>query len=150
MYSESQLIPVVILIFDNEGQITYKAYSPNNYDVDFGDALEGAVIVSNDESFEHKFGQFLARVYNRVAFDSANSLNNSTCFGRLKEIHTRRLNIPVNMRGETCYFTTYTHIHTSYNPIHHTSPVLFNENDALLYANSQPNLLHCRCEHECL
>lgn len=133
-------IPVAILIFDNQGQISYRAYSPTEYHF----RPDG----SNPDHRDGQFSQFLAHVYNRVAYDQLNPMNNNTPFGALKEVHTRHVQIPISQRGDTCYFSTYIHHHTSYKPVHRASPVLFNGIQANNYAIQQPNLHHHSCPHE--
>jgi hypothetical protein len=133
-------IPVAILIFDNEGQISYRAYSPTEYHF----RPDG----SNPDHRDGQFGQFLARVYNRVAYNELQPLNNATNYGRLKEIHTRHVQIPIAQRFNICYFSTYIHRHTPYKPVHHESPIFFDLNQANNYANMQPNLCHPNCPHE--
>lgn len=133
-------IPVAILIFDNEGQISYRAYSPTEYHF----RPDG----SNPDHSDGQFGQFLAHLYNRIAYNVQQPLNNATNYGRLKEIHTRHVQIPIASRGNVCYFTTYNHPHTNYKPVHMESPVFFDSNQANNYANMQPNLYHNNCPHE--
>ena len=133
-------IPVAILIFDNQGQISYRAYSPSEYHF----LPDG----SNPDHRDGQFGQFLAHLYNRIAYDQLNPLNNATNYGRLKEIHTRHVQIPIGQRHNICYFTTYVHQHCNYKPIHRESPVFFDAIQANNYANLQPNLIHHSCVHE--
>lgn len=133
-------IPVAILIFDNDGQIFYHAYSPQEYHF----LPDG----SNPDHRDGQFGQFLAHVYNRISYDIQNPMNNNTSLGRLKEIHTRHVQIPISNRNNTCYFSTYIHPHCNYKPVHRPSPVLFDQNQADNYANIQPNLYHFNCPHE--
>jgi hypothetical protein len=133
-------IPVAILIFDNQGQISYRAYSPTEYHF----RPDG----SNPDHRDGQFGQFLAHLYNRIAYDQLNPINNNTNYGYLKEIHTRHVQIPIASRGNVCYFTTYVHQHCNYKPIHRDSPVVFDANQANNYANLQPNLTHLSCPHE--
>ena len=133
-------IPVAILIFENNNIISYRAYSPTDYL--FND--DG----SNPDHRSEQFGQFLARVYNRVAYDSMQPLNNNTNYGRIKEIHSRHIVMPIAERHNICYFTTYIHQHCNYKPVHRSSPVLFDANQANNYANMQPNLIPRSCDHE--
>lgn len=133
-------IPVAILIFENEGFISYRAYSPTEYHF----LPDG----SNPDHRDGQFGQFLAHLYHRIAYDQLNPMNNNTPYGRLKEIHTRHVQIPIANRGNTCYFTTYVHQHCNYKPIHRESPVFFDAIQANNYANMQPNLSHHNCPHE--
>jgi hypothetical protein len=133
-------IPVAILIFDDDGQITYRAYSPSQYHFN----EDG----SNPDHRSEQFGQFLARVYNRIAYNELQPLNNATNYGRIKEVHTRHVMIPISERQDVCYFSTYIHQHTPYKPIHRNSPVMFNQDQANNYINQQPNLFHRNCPHE--
>jgi hypothetical protein len=133
-------VPVAILIFDNDGQISYRAYSPQHYYFN----EDG----SNPDHRSEQFGQFLAAVYNRVAYDQLNPLNNNTNYGRLKEVHSRHVQVPIQNRGSVCYFTTYIHQHTPYKPVHRNSPVFFDDIQANNYASTQPNLFHRSCSHE--
>lgn len=132
-------IPVAILIFDNQGQISYRAYSPTEYHF----LPDG----SNPDNRDGQFAQFLAHLYTKVAYDQLNPLNN-TNYGQLKEIHTRYVQIPIAQRHNICYFTTYNHQHTNYKPVHRESPVFFDVNQANNYSNQQPNLTHLSCIHE--
>jgi hypothetical protein len=138
--SQFMNIPVAILIFDNEGQISYRAYSPREYHFN----ADG----SNPDHRSEQFGQFLAAVYNRVSYDQLQPMNNATNYGRLKEVHSRHIQVQLANRGDVCYFTTYIHQHTPYKPVHRNSPVFFNQNDANNYSNQQPNLYHRSCSHE--
>ena len=140
MANQFMNIPVAILIFDNQGQISYRAYSPTEYHF----LPDG----SNPDHRDGQFSQFLAHLYNRVAYDQQNPNNNNTNYGRLKEIHTRHIQIPINQRMGPCYFTTHIHSHCNYKPIHRDSPIFFDPNQANSYANLQPNLTHYNCPHE--
>ena len=133
-------IPVAILIFDNDSQISYRAYSPSEYHF----RPDG----SNPDHRDGQFGQFLAHLYNRIAYDQLNPLNYAIPYGQLKEIHTRHVQIPIGQRHNICYFTTYVHHHCNYEPIHRESPVFFDAIQAKNNANLQPNLTHLNCPHE--
>jgi hypothetical protein len=137
----SMNIPIAILIFNDNGLISYRAYSPNSYHFN----EDG----SNPDHRSEQFGQFLARVHNRVAHNSMNPMNNNTNFGLLQEIHTRHAQIPIAQRNNgTCYFSTYIHPHCNYKPVHRNSPVFFDTEKANTYAGQQPNLFHRECHHE--
>jgi hypothetical protein len=134
-------IPVAILIFDNNGLITYRAYSPESYHFN----EDG----SNPDHRSEQFAQFLARVHNRVAYNPMDAMQNQSNYGQLKEIHTRHVQIPIAQRNNgTCYFSTYIHTQCNYKPIHYNSPVFFDTNLATAYADQQPNLGHRNCPHE--
>lgn len=124
------LIPVVILILNNEGYITYQAYLPDTF----------------DQSNPNEFDAFLARVYNHVSYDASNALNNRTSVGKLLEVHHRRSITPPDNRGPLCYFSTYIHQHCNYKPIHINSPFFFKASDAQLYSDEHPELCHMSCQ----
>lgn len=130
-------IPVAILIFDNNGILSYRAYSPTEYN-----------FLPEGSNHDEEFGQFLAHLYNRIAYDQLNPINNATNYGNLKEIHTRYLQIPITERNNICYFSTYIHPHCNYKPVHHESPVFFDQTQANNYANIQTELCHRSCPHE--
>jgi hypothetical protein len=134
-------LPVAILIFEDPNhQVYYRAYSSSQY------------IPNADSSVQnlqhHQYGQFIAQIYNKLALDQQNPLSNVTSYGKLKEVHIRFLEIPMAQRGPTCYFSTYYHPHCNYRTIHRQSPIYFIADQALIYGSSQPNLVHCECEHE--
>lgn len=121
-------IPVAILIFDNNGLISYRAYSP--------------------KMWPENIDVFMTNLTNYVGYDVTMPNNNVTPYGLLKEIHTRLIDIPVEQRGLTCYFSTYTNNKTYYKPVHHESPIFFYTEPAQKYANQHPNLEHYICIHE--
>jgi hypothetical protein len=140
-------IPVAIIIFDNGGQISYRAYSPTVWYEDGG---------ADDSTFGDQYGRFLARIYQRLAYNPLEPMNTATPFGNMKEVHTRHHWTPLGSReGGQCYFTTYIHTHTPYKPVHRPSPVFFNENQgandyaaAMGGAPEAQELFHCVCPHE--
>lgn len=140
MVTDNQNIPVAILIFDVDGQYTYKAYSPANFVVDG----------NNEESTNIQLGQFMAIIYNHISYDPSLLANNQTNIGRLKEVHTRTSSVPVFARGQHIYFSTYDNPHCSYRPIHRPSPIFFDVQEADNYVGLQTALYHHRCTHEVL
>lgn len=138
-------IPVAIIIFDNGGQISYRAYSPTVWHEDAAAGEEGL----------DQYGQFLARIYQRLAYNPLEPMNTGTPFGAMKEVHTRQHYSPLAQReGGICYFTTYIHPHTPYKPVHRPSPVFFSEgqgpnNSAVAVgAAGALELFHRTCPHE--
>jgi hypothetical protein len=134
-------LPIAILIFEDPNhQVYYRAYSSSQY------------IQSADSSVQnlqhHQYGQFIAQIYNKLAIDMQNPLNNMTHYGKLKEVFIRFLEIPIALRGPTCYFSTYNHPHCSYRTVHRQSPIYFTASQAQGWSSSQPNLVHCECDHE--
>ena len=137
-------IPIVIIIFDDGRNISYRAYSPTVWQTDINE---------NDDGFVDQYGQFLARVYQRVTYNPLEPMNTATPLGVMKEVHSRALMSPLVFReGGNCYFTTYIHPHTPYKPVHRVSPVFFSERlDANDYAAAAPGVLelfHRVCPHE--
>jgi len=146
-------IPVVILIYQNEGNTTYKAYSPLNGDSD--DNYNENITVnspnnnsnpnSNPNSNITPLQKFVEKVYNHInTYENNEALSSNV----LREVHSRNIDIPIQNRGSVCYFSTYAHPYTSYNPIHHSSPVMFDAVQAQNYAEYNPTLLHYSCEHQ--
>jgi hypothetical protein len=136
-------IPVAIIIFDNDGQISYRAYSPTTWQEE-GEA-------------EIQYGQFLARIYQRLTYNPLEPMNTGTPFGVMKEVHTRLHHSPLAHReGSACYFTTYIHPHTPYKPVHRASPIFFNDHQSpnsysAAVGTSAPEaleLFHSACPHE--
>ncbi len=142
MSNQYMSIPIAILIFDNNGQIYYHAFSPKEYHY----RPDG----SSPDHSDGQISQFLAHIYNRISYNPQNTINNVSLFGKLKEIHTRHIYIPITERGNICYFSTYANQYTNYRPIHTISPIFFIDNQAKNYANQQPNLFHTSCQHEFL
>jgi hypothetical protein len=130
-------IPVAILIFDNDGYITYRAYSPREYQYQ-----------QTNNGVDYRLEQFMSSLYNHIAYIDVQPQNNVTLHGKLKEVHTRYIQIPIPNRGTICFFTTYEHPHTNYKPVHRESPVFFDSLQASNYSNVNPNLIHLSCPHE--
>ena len=120
--------PIAILILDNDGYKTYLAYVPLAYNE------------SNDRD------TFLARVYNHIAYDHTDALNNKTNTGKLLEVHHRFIDTVVPPRSPLCYFSTYIHQNCNYKPIHVNSPIFFNVDEAEQYNSSKPELCHMSCQ----
>jgi len=134
-------VPFAILIFTNEGQTVYRTYSPANWEV---------VPETESPDFEIQLGQFIARLYHHIAYDAQNPLNNQTHYGRLQEVHTRNVLMPVSSRGELAYFSTFDHPHCNYRPVHRASPVFFHPMEAANYASAFPGMTHVCASHEIL
>jgi hypothetical protein len=137
-------IPVAIIIFDNGGVINYRAYSPTVWRADIDRGADDA---------EDQYGQFLARIYQQLAFNPTQPMNTATVFGNMNEVHTRWHHTQLAQReGGNCYFTTYIHPYTPYKPVHRRSPVFFNvqqgANDYAAAAPGAAELFHFICPHE--
>jgi hypothetical protein len=133
-------IPIVILIFQNQEQVIYKAYSPNRYDFPFD---------PSNPSFETtQYNNFINRVYRHVGYNFQDSITNITNYGKLMEIHIRHISTPLSYRGQDCYFTVLTNQNINYSPVHHASPIFFNEQEALSRSPEQIDLQHMCCHHE--
>ena len=134
-------LPVAILIFEDPNHQThYRAYSSSQYIPHVGSSIPNLQA--------HQYSQFIAQIYNKLALDQHNPLNNITSYGKLKEVHIRFLQVPMYNRGATCYFSAYNHSHCTYKPVHRQSPVSFTAGEAQAYAVQQPELFHYECEHE--
>lgn len=135
MYSHRSKIPIAILIFDNNTNISYKAFSPSNYNM--------------DDDTDESFGQFLAKVYNRIAYYAFDPNNdNTTNFGKLREVHTRYIDIPLEQRTNMVFFSTYVNQYCHYKPIHSQSPITFDPVLANDYSQLQNQLIHESASHE--
>lgn len=122
-------IPISILIFENNGRYSYRAYSPTEY---------------NPENQNTDWvNDFITKIYNKIGYNL-----NSTRYGKIKEIHTRKIKRNVTDRGDTCFFSTYQNEYCRYNPIHCESPLFFTQDKAVDYESQQPNLIHLCCPHE--
>ena len=98
--------PIAILIFqDTHGDYSYRAFSSSLSDVD----------------------SFLASIYHHISYNPFTPLHNHTIFGSLLEVHSRQSDVPLSQRGNTCHFTTYSHPHCDYQPIHIPTPVFFSQ-----------------------
>ncbi len=135
-------LPIAILIFEDPNhQVYYRAYSSSQYNIPNAN--------SSVQNLQHlQYGQFIAQIYNKLALDQQNPLNNVTHYGKLKEIFIRFLEIPMAQRGPTCYFSTYNHPHCNYRTVHRQSPIYFTDSEAHSYGSLQPNLVHYDCQHE--
>jgi hypothetical protein len=151
MYSEGVKIPIAILIFMENNNISYKAYSPANYNpmqvIDDSENTE-----DTDDTWdtydENEFDRFLERVYSRINYNPTNPLNNDTHFGKFQELHTRYIDVPLGARGNVVYFSTYEDPNCKYKVIHRESPILFDNRLANDYAQLQNQLNHESCSHE--
>ena len=140
MSSATPRIPIVILIFNDNGNIQYRAFSPANWNL---------IEETSHPEFELQYGQFIARVYNHIVYDTYNSIQfNQTNYGRLLEVHSRNTLMPVVQRGNVIYCTTYDHPYCNYRPINRQSPIFFDYIEASNYASINQNLTHIMVEHE--
>lgn len=137
--SPNNNIPIVILIFQNNGETLYRAYSPLNYRL-------------NNECNGTSYQRFIANVYNDISYNANTSL---TRYGILKEIHTRYLDTPLTYRDNIIFFSTFSHPLCNYKPVHKESPLFFNCQDSLNYIDRAIQLHNIElsqlsCSHELL
>lgn len=133
-------IPVAILIFNHQDQIVYKAYSPTKYEYPYD--------FSNPNFETDQYNQFISSLYLHVGYDLQTSLSNVTAYGKLLEIHSRHVSVPLADREDRCYFTVQLNQHTNYMPVHHTSPIFFDQQEAANRSPEQTDLEHLSCSHE--
>jgi hypothetical protein len=126
-------IPVVILILEKDDQIFYRAYSPCYFD-------------TQEISRSELYDQFIHRIYDDVGYNPLTPLISYTHYGDLKEVHTRYIHIPIENRGETCFFSTYDNPLCRYRPVHRNTPIYFNQN--LADDHRDPNLYSHSCSHQ--
>lgn len=138
--SPASKIPIAILIFSENGQYIYRSYSPREYYC----RPDG----SEPDHTDEQFGQFIAKIYNHIAYNDARPISNQTHYGRLLEVHTRHIEFPVDQRGNRIWFSTYNHAYCNYKPIHRPSPIFFDVNSAIEYAHQQPQLRYTNASHE--
>lgn len=132
-------IPIAILILEQQGVFTYRAYSPYFYQSP----------PPNVDPFEdEQYQAFLQRIYGQIGYDSDDPINNHTNMGYLKEIHTRFLIMPVLSRGNSVFFSTYQHPICHYNPVHNRAPIFFDNQEANKFEEMHPELVHRMCSHQ--
>lgn len=128
-------IPITLLTFNKNGNILYRAYSPTVY--------------SNSQLHLNQHEHFRSAIMQMIGYDEQNSPNSTeTVHGTLLEIFTDYIDIPINERNMTVYFSLYQSPYTSYPCIHRNSPITFNEYEAIQYAEMQPELIHTSAKHE--
>lgn len=136
--NQSIEIPIAILIFKNAAQFTYRAYSPSQFTM--------------SHLQQSQLELFLSNLYIHIEYDAQNPINNHTKYGALQEVHTRFIQIPFSQQqlrqDSICYFTTYTHPHCHYRPIHTNTPVFFNLLDSQEHRHILPHLYHSQCTHQ--
>ena len=140
----SSKVPLAILIFDYEGTITYRAYSPTLC----SDTIETEYNTQHDEEELDTFGQFLAKVYNKILYNLSDPLNNSTRYGRLLEIHTRDVHTPITEDCDMIYFSVYNHPNCNYRPVRRGAPILFHSLSSQNYAETHPEIVQVSAIHE--
>jgi hypothetical protein len=133
-------VPIAILIFSENGQYVYRAYSPHEYRC----LPDG----SDPDHTDEQFGQFIANIYNHIAYNDRNPISNQTNYGRLLEIHTRHIEFPVDQRENRIWFSTYNHPYCNYRPVHRQSPIFFDVNSAINYQQQQQQLRHTSATHQ--
>jgi hypothetical protein len=122
------LIPIVIAIFrSQQGEVEYKAFSPKEY---------GA----GSESRRKLYDKFMEKLYEHISYDPITS---ETSLGKLLEVHTRFIRVPLSQRRDKIHFNTYRHQHTEYKPVHGASPLGFTEE----YSSTE-GLTHIVTSHE--
>lgn len=118
-------IPLVVIIFEQDGFTNFMTYSPKVFD--------------DDKNYRKQMNSLLKRVQEDLSR------------GRqvdIKGVYVKHLETPLANRHHMCYFSTYNHIVGDHRPLHEDSPIFFElseeEND---YVVSQPNLVHTASKH---
>lgn len=124
------LIPIAILILRNpEGHVEYKAYSPQNYN-------------AGSETRRALYDKFMDKLYEHISY---NAENGQTSLGKLLEVHTRFIRVPINKRRDKVHFNGYVHQYCEYKPIHGASPLQFTDEYI-----ATDGLTHLVASHECI
>ena len=136
--------PIAILVLDNNQYIAISPqtyYSPTPTD-DASLGIEDTV-----------YSQFIATLYNFIGAPLQNNSNiiSLTSLGitqaTLKEVHIRFIDTPIQLRGDTVWFSCYQHPLTTYYPVHTHSPITFSHSESTQWRLDQPELLHMQCRH---
>ncbi len=137
-------IPLVILIFFQNGQFSYRAYSPTSYQ-----PIGGSVHPQEEEQYI----QFMARVDAHIGRNVANNETSQTNYGDLREIHTRFIEpnggTNVSPWSETpIAFFTSPNMYCNYGVVHRNSPIFFDNELAHQHALAHPELtpVYTACE----
>jgi hypothetical protein len=124
------LIPIAILILRKpEGHVEYKAFSPQSYNT--GSELRRTL-----------YDRFMDKLYQHISY---NPENGETNLGKLLEVHTRFIRVPIRSRGDTVHFNGYIHQYCEYMPVHGASPLQFT--DEFICTDG---LTHLTASHECI
>ena len=125
LLQDTMFIPLVVVIFEQEGFTNYMTYSP----MEFHDG----------KNYRKQMNNLLKRVQEDIVR------------GRqveVKGVYVKHLETPLVNRKHMCYFSTYKHPIGDHKPLHEDSPIFFElgeeEND---YVLSQPNLTHTVSKH---
>jgi hypothetical protein len=125
LLQDTMFIPLVVVIFEQEGFTNYMTYSP----MEFHDGKNYRIQMNN----------LLKRVQEDIVRDRQ---------VEVKGVYVKHLETPLEARKHMCYFSTYKHLIGDHKPLHKDSPIFFElgeeEND---YVISQPNLVHTVSKH---
>jgi hypothetical protein len=125
LFQDIMFIPLVVVIFEQEGFTNYMTYSP----MEFHDGKNYRIQMNN----------LLKRVQEDIVRDRQ---------VEVKGVYVKHLETPLEARKHMCYFSTYKHLIGDHKPLHKDSPIFFElgeeEND---YVISQPNLVHTVSKH---
>jgi hypothetical protein len=124
------LIPITILILRKpEGHVEYKAYSPQIYN-------------AGSETRRALYDKFMDRLYEHISY---NAETGQTSLGKLLEVHTRFIRVPIRSRGDKVHFNGYTHQYCEYMPVYGASPLQFTDE----FIGTE-GLTHLTASHECI
>ncbi len=109
----NRFIPIAIVISqDLGGNVNYTAFSPKEYNV-------------GSDTRKRLYEKFMSKLYQHISYDPTNILNNNTRLGKIMEIHTRFIRVPLDQRRVLVNFSTFDHPSCNYKPIHHATPLKF-------------------------
>jgi hypothetical protein len=109
----NRLIPIAIVITqDHGGNVNYTAFSPKDYNI-------------GSETRKRLYDKFMKKLCTHISYDPNNPLNNNSSIGKVLEIHTRFIRVPLDQRRVLVNFSITDNPHCNYKPIHHESPVKF-------------------------
>ena len=92
--------------------MNYTAYSPRDYNV-------------GTDTRKRLYEKFMGKLCQHISYDPNNVLNNNSSLGKVLEIHTRFIRVPLDQRRVLVNFSTVDHPSCNYKPIQHTIPLKF-------------------------
>jgi hypothetical protein len=122
---------------DPNENIIYRTYLSSNYDSD-----------PDLNAEDNYYNRFVDSIYSDINYDAQTPLNNNTKYGVLLEQHNKFLrNVDIEDVDQlTVYFFLYQPDNTNYLCVHRNSPILFDQNKAIEYANMQTELIPYNCQ----
>ena len=118
-------IPIVILtVRSNDGNVFYRAYSPDQWIPSTSGHNQSDSDTSDDEEAS-QLATFKNKIWTRLEYNP-NGSDNSSNIGSILEVCTRRIDIPITARRDVAYFLVKDNEHTDYKVIQTSHPFFFN------------------------